>query len=196
MSMWRYGKLPARWILTWTESDMIGEFVRTDTFGEVAEALSPPFSGYDGSSVTEFQHGGVTYRAKFWQEQDVFMDINDFDYYGKVEPVGRGMWPKRPDGFDGAARKVCDDHYDYWWQPPEGIGNDEEVLRGMTRTVSNLLQYGFVRWCLSVEQRCGCCGSYTIVGTYSYGGNEPFVEPDDGVIGEMLEAAFWEVEDL
>jgi len=175
---------------------MIGEFVRTDTFGEVVEALAPPFSGYDGSSVTEFQHGGVTYRAKFWQEQDVFMDINDSGYYGKVEPVGRGMWPKRPDGFDGAARKLCDDRYDYWWQPPEDIGNDEEVLRGMARTVSHLLQYGFVLWCLSVEKRCECCGSYTIVGTYSYGGNEPFVEPDDGVIGELLEAAFWEVEDL
>ena len=175
---------------------MIGEFVVTDTFGEVVEALSPQYGSYDGSSVTEFQHDGVTYRAKFWQEPDEFMDINGFDFYGKVEPVGRGMWPKRPDGFDGAARKVWDGHYDYWWQPPEDIGNDEEVLRGMARTVSDLLQYGFVQWCLSVEKRCECCGSYNIVGSYSYGGIEPFVEPYDGVIGELLEAAFWEVEDL
>ena len=175
---------------------MNGKFVCTDTFGEVVEALSPPFSGYDGSSVTEFQHGGATYRAKFWQEHDEFMDINDSGFYGKVEPVSRGMWPKRPEGFDGAARKVCDRHYDYWWQPPEGIGHDEEVLRGMARTVSSLLEYGFVQWCVSVEKRCECCGSYNIVGSYSYGGNEPFMEPDDGVIGELLEAAFWEVEDL
>jgi hypothetical protein len=63
---------------------MIGKFVRTDTFGEVVDALSPQYGSYDGSSVTEFQHDGATYRAKFWQEPDEFMDINDSGFYGKV----------------------------------------------------------------------------------------------------------------
>lgn len=175
----------------------MGDFSRSQTFSDVVDALSDCDQG--GSKSHVFRYDGRTYRATFSTVPDEWSAINDYDCWGKVEWCDRGMFPKRPDGFDGAARKLWTRSDPFWWQPPEGItpdtpGIDFDELVGDVRAI---VEYGFQNAEIMVESRCECCGSYNMIASYSYGGIEPWSNflRDPGVIGELLEAAWWQVED-
>lgn len=78
--------------------------------------------------------------------------INDCDVYGQVAPVeharyrtgpGRGEL-SRPEGFDGAARKLHGRTWDYWWQPhPTTVAQGPDAIRQAAGEVTDLLEYGF-----------------------------------------------------
>ena len=86
--------------------------------------------------------------------------LDDGDWFGLLEWVRRsatwGYEAERPKGFDGNARKLMTAQGDrLWWQPPADYCGDLDDLR---RNVVRLLNYGYSVVCLTVEERCECCG--------------------------------------
>lgn len=61
-------------------------------------------------------------------------DIHDGiigDYFGAVERDHKSCYTgysRRPDGFNGSARKFSTPREDYWWQPPTDLLNDPDNL--------------------------------------------------------------------
>lgn len=83
-------------------------------------------------------------------EPDYCATVNDYDCYGQVAEVetNRDYWGGygvyRPDGFDGAARKIHTQGDAWWWQPPADLKNATgEELRRLECLVRDLIEYGF-----------------------------------------------------
>ena len=170
-------------------------FVENEQFAEVVEMLAD--LDFEGNSRASFMFGGVSYVARFITAEDRFTSIDDFeDWYGRVKWA---RWGDRPDGFDGAARKIWTRSDCYWWQPPADIVNNNLRLAEMMGTVRNILEYGFQVARVEIDRRCDCCGSYTMIGSETFGGYEPFWFTDSGSAGDMaaelLELA-WEQTDV
>ena len=171
----------------------VTEFVDSQQFREVCEALVNV--NYDGSASCQFTHDNVAYSARFITDVDDCFDLNDWDCYGRVQWAGRGGRSDRPAGFDGAARKLWTRNDCFWWQPPADLVNNNLALAELLPKVRDILEYGFRVWKVEVDRRCSCCGSYTMIGSYSFGGYEPFEEPYTAVVGELLELAWDEARD-
>jgi hypothetical protein len=90
-------------------------------------------------------------------EPDEDVSINDYDCYGRYELIDdRGRREPRPDGFDGAARKLWlpQNQGRVWWQPPEGFHqlcpDDQRKTRD---AIVDLIAFGFTQFGLRLEHR-------------------------------------------
>ncbi len=81
---------------------------------------------------------------------DEFMTIDDFeDFYGRVTPQNKRD-SRRPEGFNGRARKITNPSGTYWWQPPADVADDQ--LAELKRSVAQLIEYGFISVTLELIQ--------------------------------------------
>lgn len=136
-------------------------------------------------------------RWRYRIDYDPTSNINDHEYYGRVEPVMSRystQQPCRPAGFDGRARimVVGRDAYRFWWQPPTDVEPmDADELRRTMTMVRDILEYGF--WFVVVERLANDDDAYgcPIVDDYhGYGGIEPFSGDSDNDYHHVLETLY------
>lgn len=122
------------------------------------------------------------YRYTFTIEQD---DMSGFDLVNDCDGFGRLEWGRtdrntgydvRPDGFDGAARKlhVGRSHDTIWWQPyrdESGIYDDDQTRR----LVIDILEYGCVGCAVMIERRESCGHWHEIESASLWGIESPLV---------------------
>ena len=115
------------------------------------------------------------------------------DWYGKAEIIdSRAEQGNRPEGFDGAARKV--DYRDgrFWWQPPADALADPELLASMRRSLVDLVDYGFKRVTVELlDPEPDYFGRFITRDRRSMGGLEPFDE-----IGPAVQELMGDIEEL
>jgi hypothetical protein len=170
---------------------MSADVLAVDIPADVADGLTPPT---DDATTSETWTGedGRTYRAVIGSYPDDFTTVNDFECYGRVEPLPR-YWQGgsvRPDGFDGGAEIVsvgrsCDR---YWWQPPSDAVRDPVLRRSLRGQLCDLLEFGFSIIYLDVQRECSDVpGEWHEVRSVSLGG----VEPDSlgEFVGELVNMA-------
>lgn len=110
---------------------------------------------------------------------DYGFSTNDFaDCYGMVEWCHNTPGTERPQGFDGAARKIWVRHDCYWWQPPQDVVNNPEALLATRRSVIDLLEFGLQVVTVTHEKKCECCGMSKAAGVASLGGVEWYADQD------------------
>lgn len=110
-------------------------------------------------------------------EPDLMSDPRDGqDWYGRFEFFeNRQRHDTRPDGFDGAARKIGLRDGFLWWQPPADALADPELLVSLRDGLRDLAEFGFN--CVVVElldQSTDYYGRPVVRASRSYGGIEPF----------------------
>lgn len=104
--------------------------------------------------ATELVDGGIatlpdgrTLRLVISDDDDYTIH-DDGDWYGQIVHVSKCRqdhihgYYRRPDSFDGAARKIYADHTIYWWQPPADV-KDPAVIRALRDSVRDTLIYGY-----------------------------------------------------
>lgn len=112
-----------------------------ETLQELAQELST--CEYGAPTLAEF--AGMTFRATWEIDYDMSI-FDDGDWYGALAWVKTERWggrdENRPDGFDGAARKLQTRGGDpVWWQPPADVPADK--LNDMASTILDILEYGY-----------------------------------------------------
>lgn len=130
----------------------------------VAEQLSS-----DQRSVVPVSDGT---RLVFQILPDEFAYIrDDEDWIGKVAVCERDR--SRPDGFDGAARKVGSHHGDiYWWQPPSDVLGNDASVELLRRELIDILNYGYSLISVELQEQCSHGDWHEVAGT-SIGGLGP-----------------------
>lgn len=127
---------------------------------------------------------GITFR--FSSDGDIDTCINDYECYGKVEPIGRHEYGNhtRPEGYDGMAMIV--DTYQgtpFWWQPPADLRDkwytDSELRNNLKGTVQELLSFGFCVFTITASEKCKCCGQDKELSRTSLHGMEPIMGDSD-----------------
>ena len=132
---------------------------------------------------------GRTLRLRF--EPD---DINPFDdnpdFYGLIAWTERHRDyvgdAQRPEGFNGAARKLWAGGDRFWWQPPKDvIEQGPDAVESMASQVKELAEYGYC--CLILEVLYGEDAYHRpiVVAATSLGGIEPF--PDNDYVREVVQ---------
>lgn len=110
--------------------------------------------------ATELVDGGIatlpdgrTLRLVISDDDDYTIH-DDGDWYGQIVHVSKCRqdhihgYYRRPDSFDGAARKMYVDRTIYWWQPPSDVKDQAEIVR-LRDSVRDTLTYGFQ--CVTVQ---------------------------------------------
>ena len=124
---------------------------------------------------------GMTLR--FREDQDADTTINDFDYLGKVSPVGRHDYqPTRPDGFDGMAEKVSTQCDTFWWQPPDDLRKGwvtYEHKKELRQAVRDILNYGYQVFVVELRKGTDAYGNPIVIDYGCLGGIEPFMSDED-----------------
>lgn len=97
------------------------------------------------------------YTVRLHIEPDHETNINDYDSYGSFAGSYRytdsESRTRRPDGYDGAARKMQVGRGDWvWWQPPADIKNDREATDTLSHLVRDLIECGFTSVGLTVHE--------------------------------------------
>lgn len=78
---------------------------------------------------------------------------DDGDWYGKVAWINdRRDRTDRPDGYDGAARILHVGGDRYWWQPPDDIKSDPDLIDSMRTHLVDLINYGWIAVGVILEQ--------------------------------------------
>lgn len=94
--------------------------------------------------------GRVTVTVALDQDHDTTLD--DYDLYGKIEWIDRYRGaPQRPDGFDGAARILWPQSDRYWWQPPEYLKGDPDIIEAVAEQVQDIVNHGFTMMSVTLE---------------------------------------------
>ena len=127
-------------------------------------------------------------------EPDQWGDLRDAeDWYGKVGIIDlRTEQENRPEGFDGAARKVNYRGGRFWWQPPADVLADPDLLASMRHDLVDLVDYGYK--CVTVElldPEPDYFGGFITRDCRSMGGLEPFDE-----IGPAVQELMGDIEEL
>ena len=139
------------------------------------------------------QADGTLFRVS--TEPDQWGDLrDDEDWYGKVSLIDprRDEQGNRPEGFDGAARKVDYREGRFWWQPPADVLADPDLLRAMRQSLVNLVDFGYK--CVTVEllgPEPDYFGGFITRDCRSMGGLEPFDE-----IGPAVQELMGDIEEL
>jgi hypothetical protein len=132
------------------------------------------------------------------RDHDTDTSINDYDCYGRVEPVREQPHSyrdaPRPEGFDGAAVKIIDAWGDrWWWQPTLELWGtpraewhaDAERRRREIDNVRDLLTWGFGILRVELCQGTDAYGRPIVVDYATVGGIEPFGDDTD-VVADLL----------
>jgi hypothetical protein len=143
------------------------------------ESATYPQEWADRADPTDWQDyvapapGDSRWIATIWQDNDA--SINDFDCYGKVSQYAYDYTDsrestRRPEGFDGSARKIQVDRGSWmWWQPYRDEDGKVYDSPEDVREVRDLLEMGFRG--VSVErQQVGPCGHWHTADVASLGG--------------------------
>lgn len=122
---------------------------------------------------------------------DEVMSLDEFsDCYGSIELDHKSCYTgysRRPEGFNGAARKFSTRDNDYWWQPPEDLVNDPENCAEWFKIVRDY--YNGDWWYVGVAITINTCGrdeSASLWGIESNAGEDYFKE----TIGELIKEAY------
>lgn len=125
--------------------------------------------------------------------------LQDFECYGKIEPVGHNRYPEmhggseeavRPAGFDGAAFKIKiprSYHYEgnVWWQPPgleiTGARWDRKTTMEEKDRIYQLLFWGFKQVGLQHVKSNGVVADESWIG----GVDEFYPELIDDLLSEL-----------
>lgn len=104
--------------------------------------------------ATELVDGGIatlpdgrTLRLVISDDDDYTIH-DDGDWYGQIVHVSKCRqdhihgYYRRPDSFDGAARKMYVNRTIYWWQPPADV-KDPAMIRTLCDSVRDTLIYGY-----------------------------------------------------
>lgn len=81
-------------------------------------------------------------------DDDDYTIHDDGDWYGQIVHVSECRqddihgYYRRPDSFDGAARKIYAGRTIYWWQPPADV-KDPAQIRTLRDSVRHTLIYGY-----------------------------------------------------
>lgn len=162
---------------------------------ELAEAIADLTDDGDTHTLSD----GRTLRLGIRPDDVSPMEqINDADCWGRVAwgvRVPGERWERRPDGFDGAARKLADTRDgSVWWQPPgpEVIGPvpwDAETLRAEGAKVAELIEDGFslvsLRVIETVADSLGHEHSVELAATYLGGVDKFYPELIAEMAGEL-----------
>lgn len=127
-----------------------------------ASALSPladHLTNSDADRWSDWVPVGDGTDARVRLAPDLETSLHDYpDCYGTFADVRRDG--TRPNGFNGAARKIrCRSGF-LWWQPPAGLTADE--LRAVARDVEGYYLEDWTYIGIVVEVRrppCTCCGA-------------------------------------
>ena len=122
---------------------------------------------------------------------DDWTTLGDEDWYGRVEyRDDRDARRARPEGFDGAARKIDLRNGFLWWQPPADAIADPDLLRTMRAAVRDIAEYGYkVATVELLAPEPDHYGRPIVVNAASVGGIEPFDE-----IGHLVRDLIGELE--
>lgn len=116
-------------------------------------------------------------RLVFRIECDEFADVrDDQDWIGRIAECSDGGWYRhqsRPEGFDGAARKVRAHTGDvWWWQPPSDAVSDDALVQSLRRELVDILTYGYSLLSVTLQESCSHHAWHDVSGT-SIGGLGP-----------------------
>ena len=120
---------------------------------------------------------------RFREDADNDTTINDYDYLGKVAPIGRREYqPTRPEGFDGMAEKISTQGDTFWWQPPDDLRKgwlDNPLRATLRQSVQDILNYGYQVFIVELCHGTDGYGKPIVVDYGTLGGIEPFMGDDD-----------------
>lgn len=126
---------------------------------------------------------GDGFTLRFREEPDDYITINDYDYLGKVAPIGRREYqPTRPEGFDGMAEKISTQGDTFWWQPPDDLRKgwlDNPLRATLRQSVQDILNYGYQVFFVELCYGTDGYGKPIVVDYGTLGGIEPFASDDD-----------------
>ena len=135
----------------------------------------------------------ATWRVVVQLEPDYDHSVFDDEFYGQLEwSEFNDYGAVRPDGFDGRARNIHTRDGVIWWQPPDDLA--DEHLDKAHRTISDLLEFGFVGVCVDVQEltpnRVGASwvtvGGASLWGIESTAGQDYFETVANDLIAEAL----------
>lgn len=131
----------------------------------------------DGDTYEDAEHG-ITLRLCVTPDQDHSID-NDGDWFGKVAWCDHTRdlsgYSRRPEGFNGRARKLWTQHDAYWWQPPDDV--TDENLDTLQSTLVDLMNYGWNGYIVEVLRGEDAYHRPIVIGTAGLWGVECFAEP-------------------
>lgn len=130
---------------------------------------------YDGDTVELLD--GRTLRIRI--ESDTIDPFDWSDCWGRVAHIPNrydGRRDPRPEGFDGAARKVRTGRDAFWWQPWHGATAEE--ARDAVPRIVDLLAFGLSIVFVEILDGCDAYGSPIVRDVASLGGIEPFADGD------------------
>lgn len=131
---------------------------------------------------------------------DEVMSLDEFsDCYGSIELDHKSCYTgysRRPDGFNGAARKFSTRDTDYWWQPPADLVNDPENCAEWFKIVRDYYngEWWYVGVVVTIDKPACECGhtriqhndSVSLWGIESNAGEDYFKETIRELIREAL----------
>jgi hypothetical protein len=123
-------------------------------------------------------------RVRVRIEGDHDSKLSDYgDSFGRVQE-SRGR--DRPEGFDGAARKIDSRQGPLWWQPPADVAKDAAVLASVEERVRGyyLEHWSFIGVVVKVESApCPHCGERRAATDSLWGIESDY---DEGYIAEVI----------
>ncbi len=158
------------------------------TFFDRVQDLEP--GEYPSDEGTYRTASGQLFRVVAEPDYDVPLEDAE-DSYGRVEyRDDRDARRARPEGFDGAARKIDLRNGFLWWQPPADAIADPHLLGTMRAAVRDIAEYGYkVATVELLAPEPDHYGRPIVVNAASVGGIEPFDE-----IGHLVRDLIGELE--
>lgn len=148
--------------------------------------------GYSLDSATYELSDGRQIKLEIVQDD---IGLEEFDFYGEIKPYTQNVYTgrsARPDGFNGAARKIDTRDGFVWWQPPADVLNSPETVETLRKLVQGWYHedWYYVGIVVQIDNACFKCGKLSNAGMASLWG----IESNSGndFMKETIKELIWE----